>query len=178
MAAYRWHPMRTGRSRACGGPDKRKRNCVRNCRLRVSAIGREVRGSSDALEHDSREARMHATVCLGELGQADADCVEAVAKAVADPSVQVRRSAVEALGLMKDPVDVTIPGLECGLQDADGQVRFTAAQSLQRLGPKAEAALPALQTALRDENRYVRAYAVMRCAAWVQMKHSTSLWTT
>ena len=133
----------------------------RNAGYGLSAIGKDVQGILlDALEHDSEQARMHATFALGELGQADADCVEAVANAVADPSVLVRRSAVEALGLMKEPVDVTIPGLESGLQDADGQVRFTAALSLQRLGPKAEGALPALQAALRDENRYVRAYAV------------------
>ena len=83
-----------------------------------------------------------------------------MAKAVADPSVLVRRSAVEALGLIKEPANVTIPALEDSLRDADGQVRFTAAQSFQRLGTKAVAAVPALQAALRDENRYVRASAV------------------
>ncbi len=103
---------------------------------------------------------MHAAFALGEFGQADAECTNAVARAVSDPAVVVRRSAVEALGQIKDPVDLTLPALEQGLTDDDDQVRFTTALSLQRLGAEAAPALPALQAALRDENRYVRASAV------------------
>ena len=133
----------------------------RNAGYGLSAIGRESQGVLlDAVDHEEEQARMHAAFALGELGTADAECAKAVAKAVADPSVLVRRSAVEALGLIKEPANVTIPALEDGLRDADGQVRFTAAQSFQRLGTKAVAAVPALQAALRDENRYVRASAV------------------
>ena len=90
----------------------------------------------------------------------DPDYAEEVARAVADPSVQVRRAAVEALGLIYEPADVIVAALADGLTDADGQVRFTAALSLQRLGANAAAAVPALRMALRDENRYVRANAV------------------
>jgi hypothetical protein len=133
----------------------------RNASYGLSAIGKKAQGVLlDAIGHDSEAARMHAAFALGELGLADADSVAAVAKSVADSSVLVRRAAVEALGLMKEPTDVTLPALEDGLRDGDGQVRFTAALSLQRLGKEAAVALPALQAALRDENRYVRAYAV------------------
>lgn len=134
---------------------------ARNAGYGLSEIGPAAQGVLlDAMEHESEEARMHATFALGELGIACDDSAEAVAKAVIDPSVVVRRSAVEALGLMKKPIDVTLPALEVGLKDADDQARFTAALSLQRLGRDAEGALPALQDSLRDENRYVRANAV------------------
>jgi len=110
--------------------------------------------------HESEEARMHAAFALGELGLADAESAGAVANAVSDPSVVVRRSAVEALGLIKEPVEMILPALEEGLKDDDDQARFTAALSLQRLGAKAEPSAPALRAALRDENRYVRANSV------------------
>ena len=133
----------------------------RNAAYGLSAIGKKAQGVLlDAVRHESEGARMHAAFALGELGQADAEIAAAVAKAVADPSVTVRRSAVEALGLMQEPAELTLPALLDGLTDADGQVRFTAALSLQRLGSNAAPAVPALQAALRDENRYVRANAV------------------
>lgn len=114
----------------------------------------------EAMGHESENARMHAAFALGELGTGGGDRAGAVAKAVSDPSVVVRRSAVEALGLLKEPVELTLPAMEAGLRDDDDQVRFTAALSLLRLGTKAEGAVPALAAALRDENRYVRANAV------------------
>ena len=64
---------------------------------------------------------MHAAFALGELGVGDPDCAEEVARAVADPSVQVRREAVEALGLIDEPADVIVAALADGLTDADGQ---------------------------------------------------------
>ena len=133
----------------------------RNAGYGLSAVGGPAREALlDAMGHECEEARMHAAFALGEFGQADAECTSAVAKAVSDPAVVVRRSAVEALGQIKDPIDLTLPALEHGLTDEDDQVRFTTALSLQRLGAESAAALPALQAALRDENRYVRASAV------------------
>ncbi len=134
---------------------------ARNAGYGLSEAGEAARGVLlDALRHENEVARTHAAFALGELGRSDLDGVEEVAQAVIDPSVQVRRAAVEALGLLKEPKEVTLPALVDGLTDADGQVRFTAALSLQRLGASAATAVPALQAALRDENRYVRASAV------------------
>ena len=134
---------------------------ARNAGYGLSAVGQGACGALlDGLRHESEAARMHAAFALGELGAGDPDYAEEVARAVADPSVQVRRAAVEALGLIDEPADVIVAALADGLTDADGQVRFTAALSLQRLGANAAAAVPALHRALRDENRYVRANAV------------------
>ena len=134
---------------------------ARNAGYGLSAVGEAARGALfDAMRHEDAAAREHAAFALGELGLGDPDSVGEVAQAVGDPSVQVRRSAVEALGLLKEPADTIVPALIEGLSDGDGQVRFTAALSLQRLGAQAEEAVPALQRALRDENRYVRANAV------------------
>jgi hypothetical protein len=133
----------------------------RNAGYGLCAIGRRAREVLlEAMGHGSESARMHGAFALGELGLADEESASAVAKAVKDPAVVVRRSAVEALGLIKDPVEVVLPALEEGLNDDDDQARFTAALSLQRLGAKAEPATPALEAALRDENRYVRANSV------------------
>ena len=134
---------------------------ARNAGYGLSAIGLAARGALlDAVDHENEEARMHAVFALGELGDGGSGTAEAVAGAVADPSVQVRRAAVEALGLLKEPADVILPALVDGLKDEDGQARFTTALSLQRLGRRAAGAVPALKAALRDENRYVRANSV------------------
>ena len=133
----------------------------RNAGYGLSAVGPAAREVLvEAMGHESEAARMHGAFALGELGLADEESASAVAKAVQDPEVVVRRSAVEALGLIKEPVEVVLPALEEGLTDDDDQARFTAALSLQRLGAKAEPATPAMQAALRDENRYVRANSV------------------
>ena len=133
----------------------------RNAGYGLSEVGTAAREVLlEAMGHECENARMYAAFALGESGQADVESAGAVAKAVSDPSVAVRRSAVEALGLLKEPVELTRPALEHGLSDDDDQVRFTAALSLLRLGSKSAGALPALQAALRDENRYVRANAV------------------
>ena len=134
---------------------------ARNAGYGLSAIGLAAQGALlDAAGHGSEEARMHAVFALGELGDGGSGTAEAMAGAVADPSVQVRRAAVEALGLLKEPADVILPALVDGLNDEDGQARFTSALSLQRLGSRAAGAVPALKAALRDENRYVRANSV------------------
>ena len=134
---------------------------ARNAGYGLSAIGQPAQGVLlDALHHDCETARTHAAFALGESGRVDVEGVGALAQAASDPSVLVRRTAVEALGQLKHPAELTVPALVDGLTDDDGQVRFTAALSLQRLGADAGASVPALQAALRDENRYVRAYAV------------------
>ena len=134
---------------------------ARNAGYGLSEVGQAAHGVLlDALRHESEGARTHAAFALGELGQVDAEGVEEVARAVTDPSVQVRRAAVETLGQLKEPTDATLPALVDGLTDSDGQVRFTAALSLQRRGASAAASVPALRAALRDENRYVRASAI------------------
>ncbi len=134
---------------------------ARNAGYGLTAVGLAARGVLlDAIRHESEDARMHAAFALGELGDGRLGSAEEVARAVADPSVQVRRAAVEALGLIREPAGAILPALIEGLTDGDGQVRFTAALSLQRLGSRAAEAVPALQAALRDENRYVRANSV------------------
>lgn len=134
---------------------------ARNAGYGLSAVGRPALAElMDALHHETEEARMHAAFALGESGQDDRDVTAALVRTVTDESVLVRRTGVEAIGLLKEPADVSVPALIEGLADKDRQVRFTAALSLQRIGPHAAEAVPALQMALGDENRYVRANAV------------------
>ena len=136
-------------------------NAARNAGYGLSAVGATALGELvDALGHSNETARMYAAFALGEIGGDAVESSPAVARLMADPSVEVRRTAVEALGQIKSPANATIPALIDGLGDEDAQVRFTAALSLQRIGPDAAGAVPALARALRDENRYVRANAV------------------
>ncbi len=141
-------------------------NAARNAGYGLSALGASALGELiDALSHPNETARMYAAFALGEIGGDALESSRAVAELMGDTSVEVRRTAVEALGLLKSPAGATIPGLIRGLGDEDGQVRFTAALSLQRIGADAAEAVPALSAALADENRYVRANAVdaLRC---------------
>lgn len=136
-------------------------NAARNAGYGLSVVGATALGELvDALGHSNETARMYAAFALGEIGGDAVESSPAVARLMADPSVEVRRTAVEALGQIKSPANTTIPALIDGLGDEDAQVRFTAALSLQRIGPDAAGAVPALARALRDENRYVRANAV------------------
>ncbi len=72
----------------------------------------------------------------------------------------MRRSAVEALGLIDIPSQPVIAGLCSSLRDSDSQVRFTAGLSIARLGADAEEAVDSLVESLKDEDRYVRANAM------------------
>ncbi|WP_231571445.1 HEAT repeat domain-containing protein [Gordoniibacillus kamchatkensis] len=126
----------------------------------LSAAGKEaVQGLIDALSDERAETAVHAAFALGEQRQLAAEATPRLAALLDHPSEEVRRSAVEALGLIAAPVDLAVAGLIRALGDADVQVRFTAGLSLCRIGAPAQAAVPHLEAALDDENRYVRAHA-------------------
>lgn len=86
----------------------------------------------DALNSDWSIVRACAAKVLGQL-PADVDVVEALAVAMADSDLTVRRNAVESLGMMK-PVPVSaIPALLEALVDEDVLVREVALLVLQEI---------------------------------------------
>ncbi|MEK8129120.1 HEAT repeat domain-containing protein [Paenibacillus filicis] len=134
---------------------------------RLAAYGLSVSGESAvpgliAALDDARAATViHAAFALGELRQLAAAAVSRLTALLVEASAEVRRTVVEALGMIGsgDPEAGAVQGLIQGLQDDDAQVRFMSGLALTRLGRSGEAAVPALERALDDENRYVRAHA-------------------
>ena len=85
-------------------------------------------------------------------------------EALNDKDAGIRRSAVEALGVMinnaegeiGDKADTVVPALIEALKDKDRGVRESAVYVLGGIGDKAEAVVPALIEALKDKDRDVR----------------------
>ena len=83
-----------------------------------------------------------------------------LAAALNDESIEVRRHAVDALGISLQNSASGVPALIGALADEDEFTRRNAALALSRIGEQAEEATPALAHALNDEDRYVRGKAV------------------
>ncbi len=113
----------------------------------------------EALSSSHEQTVIHSIFALSEQRQLAAAAVPALNELFKQASAPVRRTIVEALGMIGEPVPETVSGLVRCLQDQDDQVRFMAGLALARLGKSAEAAIPELTLALEDENRYVRGHA-------------------
>ena len=97
---------------------------------------------------------------LADLGYLGDEVMPALTAALNDESIEVRRHAVDALGISLQNSANGVPALIQALGDKDEFMRRGAALALSRIGEKAEEATPALTHALNDENRYVRGKAV------------------
>ncbi|WP_308634575.1 HEAT repeat domain-containing protein [Paenibacillus silvisoli] len=117
-----------------------------------------VEGLIQALGHSEEHVVNHAVFALGELKAERA--LPQLIELLSHSSVRVRRSVIDALGIIGGDASLIVPALIKGLQDEDTQARFTAGLALVRLGSKAAAAVPALAESLADENRYVRGHAL------------------
>lgn len=92
--------------------------------------------------------------------------VPALAKALKDPNVLLRRNASLLLGEFagvfgdaKEDISLAVPALADAVNDSDFNVRVWSMGALKALGPAAESALPALETALKDKDKAVRVNA-------------------
>jgi hypothetical protein len=132
----------------------------RLCAYGLSVSGeKSISGLIGALQSEREETVSHAVFALGECRHLAKEAVPELIQLNNHRSELIRRTVVEALGMMGTPSDDIVSALVGSLQDGDVQVRFTAALSLCRLGVMAEAAVPQLEIALDDENRYVRGHA-------------------
>ncbi|MFK7696559.1 HEAT repeat domain-containing protein [Paenibacillus sp. HJGM_3] len=130
----------------------------------TAAGGAAVEGLLAALDSGPEDVAAQAAFALGELREAAAEAVPALARLLrTHASPRVRTEAVDALGRIGtgngSRADACAEALAGALQDADDQVRFMAGLALSMLGAAGEPAVPALESALDDENRYVRAHA-------------------
>ncbi|QHT61935.1 phytanoyl-CoA dioxygenase [Paenibacillus lycopersici] len=119
-----------------------------------------VAGLTAALASDNETTVNHAAFALSELRGYAESAVPKVASLMNHPSAVIRRTAVDALGIMSINPQSVVPALIQALSDEDTQVRFMAGLALVRIGAAAADAVPALAASLEDENRYVRGHAL------------------
>ncbi|WP_274365129.1 HEAT repeat domain-containing protein [Paenibacillus thermotolerans] len=137
---------------------------IRTAAYGLAAAGEgAVKGLIEALNDPNAETVNRAAFALGELRHLAAEALPNIAALLDHPSEVVRRTAVDALGMLGTSdaaADAAVSGLIRGLADEDVQVRFMSGLALSRLGAAAAPAVPALAKALDDENRYVRGHAL------------------
>jgi hypothetical protein len=137
-----------------------KANVSRLAAYGLSIAGKDaIPGLIIALNSSRTSTVIRAIFALSEHRHLAAEAVPAITKLVEHPSVIIRRSVTEALGMIGTPAKEIVAGLTKCLQDPDAQTRFMAGLSLARIGAPADSAVPQLEFALQDENRYVRAHA-------------------
>lgn len=98
------------------------------------------------LDYIRREEIMAEFRLIGE------EAVPAIAGALKDPDVQMRRNATLVLDDMAWTVDIraAIPSLISAIEDPDNDVRLYAFIALGEIGPDAKEAVPALTRMLKD----------------------------
>jgi len=112
------------------------------------AVGELVRRLND----DDAAVRFWAVIGLTNAGTRDASAAGALEKALADPSVEVRIVAAEAVCRI-DREAAALPVLTEALTDESWWVRLEAANVLDRVGEKARPALGAMRKAVEDPSR-------------------------
>jgi HEAT repeat protein len=113
---------------------------------------------SEQLRDESPLTRIKAATELGNLGFAARAAVSYLARALHDPSPEVRRHAAQALAQIGTPA---IPALLRAFREPNDDVRCHAARALAWIGPGASVAVPVLRPALRDRNESVQAAAII-----------------
>ncbi|QHW34297.1 phytanoyl-CoA dioxygenase [Paenibacillus rhizovicinus] len=119
-----------------------------------------VEGLTEVLGSENETAVNHAVFALSELRGLAESSVPQVAALMNHSSVIIRRTVVDALGIMSVAPQTAVPALIQALSDEDTQVRFMAGLALVRIGAAAADAVPALAATLQDENRYVRGHSL------------------
>jgi len=102
------------------------------------------------------QARWEAVRALAVIDRDIAPALPALAVALFDDDVLVRRAVVPVLGRIGQPA---LGWIAAAFGDGDPEVRAAAARVLGTLGHRGAAALPALVRALRDEDEGVREQA-------------------
>ncbi len=80
-------------------------------------------------------------------------------EAMKDPSPQIRKKAVTALGHVGAADSEALPAVISAVKDPDATVRAEAVLALLNLGTAAKEAVPALEEARNDRDAKVREYA-------------------
>ncbi|MFC1805900.1 sulfatase-like hydrolase/transferase, partial [Planctomycetota bacterium] len=109
------------------------------------------------LEDDELAIRWWGVIGLVALGKGAAPTADALAKALEDPSANVRIAAAEALCHI-GRLDQAMPALIAGLQHETPFIRLRAINVLDRIGDKARPALDAIRKAKPKQRGHVAGY--------------------
>ena len=111
-------------------------------------------------DDEDSAVRFWAVIGLTNTARREEPVVDALQRALNDPSVEVRIVAAEALcRIDRESVAVALPVLLDTLMHKSEWVRLQAANSLDRIGQKARPAIDAIRKAAEDpsrENMFVR----------------------
>jgi len=118
---------------------------------------RKAEAIAGALSDPFLDARVSAAHALGECGQAAADAVPLLEKALADKRNEVKRAVALTLGTIGKPA---LPALKKALAGDDPFVRKYAARALGNMGDTAAGAVQNLTKALLDKDTDVQREAV------------------
>lgn len=118
----------------------------------AASAGNSV-GHIAAGSHHTVGERLAAMECLSQIGSAYPPGIASLTQILhsSENTNELRRGAVEALGLFRGGASVAVPALVRCLEDSDPDLRREAAASLGRQGPAAELAQPSLLDRLVDD---------------------------
>jgi HEAT repeat protein len=111
------------------------------------------------LQNGESQARIGAAEFLARMGPHAAPAVPVLARALEDPSLEVRQMVARALARIGREAAPAVPALERALADTAAAVRELAARALGKIGSPAAPALPSLERLLKDPHELVRLYA-------------------
>lgn len=100
---------------------------------------------------------------LRPVEEIDQKILQALIPFIEDKALEVRRTAIGAVGYGREKSKEAVPKLIAAMKD--GQTRTHAITCLGAIGPDAKAAVPALREALKDEKMAVRMAAARALTA-------------
>ncbi|HEY2343282.1 MAG TPA: HEAT repeat domain-containing protein, partial [Chthoniobacteraceae bacterium] len=112
------------------------------------------------LDHPKPDFRAAAIAALGELGDAEAEFLPAIAAKLEDGNAGVRKTALSALQRSGKGAVAFVPGIAARLDDSDLNVRYSAVSLLAALGKDGAEAAPKIAERLKDKNPSIRISAV------------------
>jgi HEAT repeat protein len=118
--------------------------------IKALVEARDIKGLIRLLNHRDSDTQRRAAHALGTMGN---DATSLLLRAIANPNINVRLGAIEALASIRDPA--AIKRLQVILASEEiSELRWAAALALGEIGDQTVA--PVLLSALRDDDRYVR----------------------
>lgn len=134
---------------------------VSNAAHALAAAGAEARGAlADGLGSPLEHVRAWSAYALGEMGATALAVVPKLLTLLDDKSLNVRRHAISALGIIGVPQNTVEPALrKTFLHSDENDERIYALQALIRIGGSNEETIDALAAGLGDEHPYIAAFS-------------------
>jgi HEAT repeat protein len=130
-AVFLWIPLSLSTALAGAEPEAVESPLERAGRLARTGGCRSLPQLRDLLRHEEVAVRTAALRAAQRIGLRQATLSSGIREAAADPAVEVRVAAIEAMGAVGSGADVSV--LLAALEDEDGRIRSAAFDAIQRL---------------------------------------------